>query len=522
MLFTGIGGRVLYLSHQRDLAVAGSQATRVQTVAVSRGTIYDRYGEKLVNRERRIVASVSPTASCIQAVRGTIAEETEAVVARLEAGERVVTTLASWASPTVGLTQITAPVRYDAEGLACHAIGYVNDAGEGVCGIEKCCNEQLSAFEGEATVSYEVDALGRVCEDSEDVLTNTLSLCTGGVALTLDAQIQAIVGREASAYMERGAVLVTVPSTGEVLACVSLPMYDQNDVAASLGEAASPLLDRTLIGYDLGSVFKILVAATALENGMSVQTAFTCTGSCVVSGQIFHCHNPLGDGLQTMDEAMANSCNVYFIQLALALGADAIADMATAAGFAESLPIIDGYATSRAVLPSLQDLSADAAVANLAIGQGDLLASPYHVAMLLGAVANGGVWHAPTLLYGDVDVEGILHRSDDAKAEKRLFSAQTAEKLQAMLPAVVASGTGTAAQPANGTAAGKTGTAQTGWEQNGEEVVQSWFAGYYPAERPQYVITVLSENGGQNGATAAPLFAAIADELYAAGLVEAA
>lgn len=319
--------------------------------------------------------------------------------------------------------------------------------------------------------------------------------------------------------MERGAVVVTDPESGEVLASVSLPLYDPNDIEASLTNAAAPLLDRTLIGYDLGSVFKIVIAAAALENGMSTQTSYVCEGTCEVNGRVFHCHNPLGDGLQTMAEAMANSCNVYFIKLALSLGADAVYDMALRAGFSSSLALTGDYKTACAVLPSLQDLSVDAALANLAIGQGDLLASPVHVAMLLGAVASDGEWREPTLLYGEADVDGVIHRVASTASTKRLFSVRTAKKLQEMLLPVVTSGTGRAAQPVNGTAAGKTGTAQTGWEQDGEEVVQSWFAGYFPAEKPQYVITVLSENGGENGKTAAPLFAAITDALYEAGLV---
>lgn len=521
VLFGGIGARLLYLAREERLAVSGSQSSRVQTIAISRGTIYDRYGEPLVNRERRLVASVSPTADCMETVRDVIVEDAATVIARLEKGERVTTAISAWMPPTLGIVQIAAPVRYDSEGLACHVVGYVNGEGEGVSGVEKCCDERLSAFSGEATVRYRTDALGNVSSDSEDTLQNDLARCSGGVALTLDAQIQAIVAREAAAYMERGAVVVSAPETGEILASVSLPTYDQAHVETVLEDAASPLLDRTLIGYNLGSVFKIVIAAAALENGMSVHTAYTCTGSYTVNGQTFHCHNPLGDGLQTMDEAMEHSCNTYFIQLALDIGAEAIREFAVAAGFEDSLSLIDEYGTSRAVLPREQDLSADAALANLAIGQGDLLGSSYHVAMLLGAVAADGEWHAPSLLYGEVEENGTIRPLSTSTPAKRLFSRETAKKLQEMLLPVVVSGTGTAAQPSHGTAAGKTGTAETGWEQDGEEVVQSWFAGYYPAQQPQYVITVLSENGGQNGKTAAPLFAAIADALYAAGLVKA-
>ncbi len=522
VLLGGIGARLLYLSHEKHLAVSELQSTRVQTIAVSRGTIYDRYGEALVNREQYRLASVSPTSVCMQTVRDAQMDNIDEIVARLEKGERVTTPIHTWLPPTAGIVQITAPERYDAMGLACHVIGYVNGEGVGVCGVEKSCDALLSSYGGEATVRYQTDALGNVCDNSVDTLTNTLSRARGGVALTLDAQVQALVQATASSYMERGAVVVTDAKTGEVIASVSLPLYDQNHVDAALSSVASPLLDRTLIGYNVGSVFKILIAAAALEHGMSPHTVYTCTGSYTAGGQTFHCHNPLGDGALTMTEAMARSCNTYFIQLALDLGAKAIYDMAVSLGFTDRLSLSESYGTSRAILPSERDLSAEAALANLAIGQGDLLASPYHIASLVGAVATEGIYHTPTLLYGEADESGVIQPHNNRISSERVFSSKTAQLLHAMLLPVVERGTGIAAAPAHGFAAGKTGTAETGWEQEGEEVVQSWFAGYYPAEEPQYVITVLSENGGQNGCVAAPLFAAVADKLYAAGLVKVA
>ncbi len=520
VLFCGIGARLLYLSHEQHLAVSELQSTRVQTIAVSRGTIYDRYGEPLVNRETYRLASISPTATCIDTLQRTALKENTTLMARLEKGERVTTAIEAWLPPTPGIVQISVPTRYDADNTACHVIGYVNGEGDGVCGVEKYCNDLLVSYSGEATVRFQTDALGKVSQNSTDMLTNDLMRAKGGVALTLDAQIQQIVEAVAPSYLERGTVVVTDAQNGEVLASVSLPQYDRNHVEMSLSSTDSPLLDRTLIGYNIGSVFKILIAAAALENGMSAHTMYTCTGSCKVNGREFRCHNPFGDGKLTMEEAMARSCNTYFIQMAQDLGADAIYDMACKLGFADSLSLIEGYSTSRAILPSRRDLSAAAALANLSIGQGDLLASTYHIATLLGAVASNGVMHAPSLLYGEMDENGIMHPYAETVVPTRVFSANTAAILQDMLAAVVSGGTGTGAQPSYGVAAGKTGTAETGWEQNGEEVVQSWFAGYYPVQAPQYVITVLSENGGQNGKVAAPLFATIADKLYEAGLIK--
>ena len=520
VVLTGLGVHLFTLTRGELRTATAQQSTRREVIAVARGTIYDRYRQPLVNRSKQIVASVAPFAECVTLMEKTLSgTHRQAVVTALEQGERVLVPLGAWVPPTVGVTQICAPVRYDEEAVACHVIGYVNGENKGVSGIEKAYDDVLASFSGSAAVSYAVDALGRASVSGEDVPDNTLDKATGGVALTLDSEIQRIAQETASSYMERGAVVITEAASGEVLASVSVPLYDQNDVETALTDAASPLLDRARADYNLGSVFKVITAAAALENGFSAATAYTCNGYTEVDGIRFHCHNVLGDGEQTMQEAMTNSCNCYFIQLALDVGAQAIYDLAVKAGFANKWALAKDTDTACAVLPSRRDLSADAALANLSIGQGDLLATPYHVAALFGAVAANGMLTPPTLFYGTVDEKGVLTKAPASAQSVRLFSEKTASQLRRMLEQVVEKGTGTAAQTAEGTAAGKTGTAQTGWEQDGKTVVQSWFAGYYPAHKPQYVITVLSENGGANGKTAAPLFAEIADALFEAGLV---
>ena len=521
VVMAGLCVRLYTLSVGDLQTAAGQQSTRREVIAVARGTIYDRYGQPLVNRTRKNIVSVVPFAECVSLMEQTLkGQERSRVLGELQNGNAVTVAVWSWLPPTVGLTQIRAPKRYDNEPLACHTVGYINGDGVGVNGIENAYEQLLSSFNGEASVIYTVDALGRVAMSSETALTNTLSKATGGVVLTLDAEIQRLVQQVATPYLERGAVVVTDAASGEVLASVSVPMYDPNNVEAALDDASSPLLDRARTNYDLGSVFKVITAAAALENGFSTGKTYTCEGSVVVDGIRFHCHNPLGDGVQTMTTAMANSCNCYFIQLAQDIGATAIYELAERAGFSGALTLTAGMQTANAVLPSRRDLSADAALANFSIGQGELLATPYHIAALYSAVVADGVMTRPSLFYGTMDEDGVFTTDPSASETVRLFSTQTAASLRAMLEAVVMNGTGTSAASAERMAAGKTGTAQTGWKVGGEEVVQSWFAGYYPADDPQYIITVLSENGGTNGKPAAPLFARVVDELFYAGLVE--
>jgi len=519
VVFGGLAVRVWMLSGASMQTVTATQSSRTKTIAVARGTIYDRYGQPLVNRCQCTVALLSSTPASVDMIYSLYPEQqAQEAAKRLSHGERMTITLPR---PDPSLTCVEVPVRYGEDPLAVHLVGYIDGEGRGVCGLEKAYDTQLHTDDAVVTATYQVDALGRTTVGSTDVVENTLTLSSRGIMVTLDSQIQQIVSATSRMYIDRGAVLVSQARSGELLAMLSLPLYDPSEVDKALDREDAPLIDRTLLNYNPGSVFKIITAAAALESGISENRQFLCEGAVTVDGVAFGCHNEDGHGVLDMREAMACSCNCYFIQLALEVGGEAIAQMAQKARFGTMIDIADGLQTSPSVLPSRADLSVKAAVANFSIGQGDLLASSIHVQALLGAVANGGVWNRPNVYLGTVDENGKTVRVPKDQSE-RLFSARTANKLKGMLAQVVATGTGYRAATEHGASAGKTGTAQTGWLVNGKEIVQSWFSGYYPADDPQYIITVLSENGGSTGKTAAPLFAAICDELYASGLVEKA
>ncbi len=520
ILFSGVAVRLYTLSDSVLQAASANQSTRTQTIAVSRGTIYDRYGVPLVNAQKEIVASIAPYDECIRALRQRLSgAEASSVMARFEEYERPVVTLSRWLPPTVGVVQAEVPVRYEECGLAPHVIGYIDASGQAVTGIEKGYDEVLLSYRGEATVRYAVDALGRPIETVDDEFSNTLDRSAGGIALTLDAQLQKVVQSAAENYLSRGAVIISNAVSSQILASASVPAYNQNDVAAVLSDPASPLIDRTCINYNCGSVFKIVTAAAALEAGIAPAKTYMCHGETVVDGIAFGCHSHGDKTALNMTEAMALSCNSYFIQLALEIGADTVLSTAIRFGLSDAVTVAADYVTAVPILPSMEDLSAPAALANFAIGQGDLLATPYHVNALMQTVVNDGVRRDMTLYYGKVDEHGKCTVSGHQPQETRVVSSRTAALLINMLQAVVDGGTGTSAALSTQAVAGKTGTAETGWMQNGSEVVQSWFVGCFPADNPQYIITVLSENGGRNGQTAAPLFAEIAKEIVASGLM---
>ena len=332
------------------------------------------------------------------------------------------------------------------------------------------------------------------------------------MALTLDADLQRLAER--CATMTRGAVVITDAQSAEILALVSRPDYQPTEVAAAMTAADSPLLNRAITDYNCGSVFKIVTVAAALEAGVPLSRAYTCTGKLTMGDTDFHCHHLLGHGRLTMTEAFAASCNPYFIQLAQEIGAARLYDMAATLGFGRAIDLCEDWQTARAVLPTLSTLlSSPAELANLSFGQGGLLATPVHLAAVVGAVLADGEYASPTLLSGTVDATGSLIARERGETT-RVFSAETAAALREMMVGVMTEGTGTAAQPRWLAAAAKTGTAETGWYEDGVEVIQNWMVGYYPTAEPRYAVTVLVENSEASGENAASVFKALCEELY--------
>ena len=494
---------------------ATDQATLTVTVGTARGTIYDRDLTPLTNTGQRWMAAIAPFPETLSALsRALPGEKLRQLLGRLQSGKPVVTPLTEPVTPTRGLTRIKLPVRYGEKVLAPHVVGYVDDTGAGVTGAELIFDKALAAHTGRAEVTYSVDATGRPLEGMNPTVTDTLSAATGGVALTLDSDIQRMTEQVLAEHVTRGAAVVLDPFTGRILAMASAPTYQPTDVAAALDDENAPLLNRALLNYNCGSVFKVVVTAAALEAGLSPDTVFACEGGLTVGSLFFHCHYILGHGDLTMREAFAKSCNPYYIQLGQAVGPERVYAMATAFGFDRALTLAEGWQTARAVLPSLEEIQASAATfANLSFGQGNLLATPVHIAGLAAATVNDGVLCRPTLLLGEVDETGTLRKAELA-APQKVFSASTAAILRDMMRTTMVDGTGEKGQPFHLGAGAKTGTAETGWYEDGVEVVQHWFTGFYPSEDPRYVIVTLAENSEASGESAAPVFREICEGLY--------
>lgn len=517
--FSGIIARVYRLTEQGYAEVTEAQSSYTVTVATSRGTLYDRNLDALTNTETQYAAGVISTPEALAALSEHLtAEQWESVRRQLESGKPAVLASEDAFPLANGIRQFVVPQRYSG-GLASHVIGYVGEDGHGVCGAEQALDEVLSAADGKLTVTYRTDGTGRVLTGSEVIVENTLNRATAGAALTVDSRIQAMLETVAGERISRGAAVVLDIESGDVLAMASFPGYDPTDLTAYLNDEASPLFNRVTAAYNCGSVFKVVTAMAALENGVPQTTAFSCVGAIQVGSNRIKCHRILGHGTLDLCGAFRESCNPYFIQLAHLSGASSLYRYASLLGFDSPLFLMNGWPTARATLPQETDLMQATRLANVSIGQGDLLATPLHIAAMTACVARGGSYLRPNLYLGTVDTQGNMTRAA-ADPPSRICSEQTAATLRQMMNEVVSDGTGTAAAPSVGTAGGKTGTAETGWRtDDGDTMVHSWFTGYYPAEDPQVVITVLSENGSNTDEATAPVFAAVCDRLYRMGYI---
>ena len=513
-LLSGVVWRIYTLAKAGATTASEQQAHLTVTVAQGRATIYDCNRQKLVNREVALSSCIAPFPSTLTALSQKLPrEQWQTLSERLSQGRPVTAVLPELYTSVRGLWQYMAPVRYSAGQLAPHLIGYLDsENAHGITGVEEALDEYLTAHEGRVRLTFDVDANGRVLEGVEPTAENTLRTTQAGVVLTIDSRVQYAAETVAARYMQRGAVVILEPKSGRIRAMVSLPAYDPTDVAASLNEPHAPLLNRAIQNYNCGSVFKIVTAAAALESGLTEEQSYVCSGYVQIGDQRFACHNRLGHGTLTMKNAFAQSCNPYFIQLAQQVGGQALYSQAAALGFDSAVLLADNYQTARALLPTADELSVPGELSNLAIGQGGLMATPVHIAQLAAAVHNGGEWIPATVVQGFVDEEGG-YTENEAAVGTRAFSPETARILRGFMENAVLHGTGTTARPEVGLAGGKTGTAETGWVEDGVKVIQSWYAGFFETGERSYAIAVVGEDKNRTGVRAAPLFKALCEAL---------
>lgn len=407
--------------------------------------------------------------------------------------------------------------RYGKNSLASHLIGYVDADGHGITGLEKSFDKILYTDKA-YTANVITDASGNVVKmgalcipkkDVEDV---------NSVKLTLDYHIQKIAEDCMDDIGISGAVAVLDVNTSDVLAMVSRPQFDRNNVGKYLNSNGGELINKCLNSYNAGSIFKIITLASALENNTAEYT-YNCSGMECMEGRNFACHKTDGHGMLGFEDAFAKSCNCAFYSMGVRSGAKSIISMAERFGLGVKVLCFDALSESDGFLPKRNSYGSLEAV-NYSIGQGEILITPIQAANLACTIANNGIANNVNIAQSVVDKNGTEKRTLVETNERRVIDAQDASEIRKCMRKAVTDGTAVQANSTLVKIAGKTGTAQTGWYENGENLVHGWFCGFFPYDNPKYAMVVFAENGKSGSESAVPVFKKIAEEIvkiYPAG-----
>ena len=507
----------------RQVEASGAKGSYSLDIGRTRGVIYDRNMNKMVNQSRRYLAAILPTAQAAAALlpEAETPEERESLLARLTGGLPFVEELPHGNIYADGVDVLRVPKRYEeqTEQLAPHVLGYLNGSGQnGVAGIEGAYDSFLADTGARIAVRYPTDAVGHIMEGAgAGIDRKGAEEPVGGVVLTLDSDIQKLTRNALAAGCDKGAAVVMDVMNGDILAMASLPVFDQNDIADSFAHTDAPFINRATSGFNIGSAFKLVVSAAALEAGISSGHTYQCNGYVEIDGITFRCNNHAVHGEIAMERALQVSCNTYFINLAQQMRPEFLISVAQNMGFGTAQELAANLWTQPGNLPEARELVYPAAYANFSFGQGSSLASPLQMAQAVAILANTGVYVTPRLVQGFTLDGETLSEAVPLYGANQVMSERTSQRMRALMTATVEGGSGRTAKPLQGGAGGKTSSAQTGQYVGEEEIVHAWFAGFYPAQSPRYAIVVLVEGGESGERVAAPIFRRIADGISGLG-----
>ncbi len=484
------------------------QYTRKAVVARKSGFIYDRNGTLLSHGNTGYTAIVFPNAlSDPNAFLSLLPDDADlpATAQKLLFGEPFTVTLSE--KPTDALPDGVSlfPLYTPENGkIMRHLLGLRDKSG-----LYARFSDLLAASSGTLSYRYEADAADTPFTGGTYAVLDDGYSDTSGLVLTLDADIQRTVEEVCDAGMSAGCAVLCDLERRDILALVSRPCYDVENLAASLSSTRGEFLNRAFCAYAPGSVFKMVVAAAALEHQPELADfAFCCEGYVDVADRRFHCHNVSGHGENTLAGAFAQSCNPYFIALADTLGADVILDTARKLGYG-SFRALDGMTLSPGALPDISEVSSPASLANLAFGQGRLTATPLDVLNTVCCVSTG-VYGDFSLLRGYYDGEKLI--PFEKKPPQTVFSDTTVRSMRDMLRLCVTEGTGKDALCGNVFTFGKTATAQSGQYKDGKEILHRIFAGVFTENGKEYALVVLLDGNEESPLSPAEIFAAIVRE----------
>ena len=523
-----------------------SREKRVQRLA-ARGLLYDRYGKLVAGIKPELVVTAIPRVvrkdlTILDRVGAILGVPREKLLDKLEGAEgrgylafpiyvgasiEAGTRIAEAGDSLPGIAIETKPLRWYPDTVSfTHVLGYTRIPNDdaiarlhkegiepaeyiGAVGVERAYEKELMGRPGAEVL--EIDAKGRPLR----VSGREAAIPGERLEISIDADLQKYAYATLGQAGMKGACVAIEPATGEILAMVSAPSYDQKlfsggisrrDYDALQENPGKPLLNRaTQSAMAPGSTFKIVTAIAAMESGHSISSfgAF-CDGEYKIGRSKIKClghHGAIG-----FTHAMEKSCNVYFCSLGRAAGDVALRKAALECGLGNKTDVEIPF-ERRGVIPTQKWLDVyhqpwyPGHTALMAIGQGYVTATPLQMANLAALVGNDGVAYRPHLLHGVRGPNGLMPTKPEV-AHRVVASNEFWSTLKGGLQAVIDSGTGKTAKIPGVAWAGKTGSAEHG---NKTGKTHAWFVGFAPAENPKIAICVFAEGAGHGGDFAAPL-----------------
>ena len=522
---------------------ATDQWNREIPVVASRGQITDRNGQLIAGNRTTYSVFVRPNAVAnaqyaATVLSGTLGVEPNALLEKLQAGKVSEITVARQVEKE-NIEKLTAyglagvyysrdnTRTYTYNDALCQVLGFTANDGTGLSGIEKYYENILCGVNGE--IAYSTDIVGVETENSKIVYREAVA--GDGVRLTIDMDIQ-LAAEQAmrSVYQSAGAkkvsCIVLDPNNFDVLAMVNYPSYDLNDVPRDDAQTLNALSRNSLVSdiYEPGSTFKILTAAADLEeyyrgnkSAFSPSYVFNGSRTRTVDGTKIKCWSDHSNGKhsnQTLAEALNNSCNPCFTDIALALGKDKFYEYLTAFGLGNVTGIDFNGEALGMLVP--QALVRDCDLARIGFGQ-TIAVSGLQLACAAAAAVNGGNYYAPHLLKSIVSSDGKTVEEYSPVLKQKPISEQASRQLASMLEGVVKEGSGKKAYIEGYKVGGKTGTAQKyedGHIAAGKYV--SSFVGFFPSDSPRYLaLIIVDEPTGTyyGSAVAAPVAKEIFEDI---------
>ena len=522
---------------------ATDQWNREIPVVATRGLITDRNGQLIVGNKATYSVFVRPNAVknseyTATVLGGAIGVDPAVLMEKLSGGKVSEITVAR----QVAKESVEKLAAYDLSGVyysrdntrvysygdaLCQVLGFTANDGTGLSGVEKYYENILSGVNGE--IAYTTDIVGVETENSRIVYKEAVA--GDGIRLTIDMDIQLSAEQAMrSVYLSSGAKRVSCvvidPTDFGVLAMVNYPSYDLNDVPRDDTETLNALSRNVLISdiYEPGSTFKVVTSAINLEEYLRGNTKafspshiFNGSRTRTVDGTKIKCWSDHANGKhsnQTLAEALNNSCNPCFTDIALAIGKDSFYDYLTAFGLG-NVTGIDFTGEALGMLVP-QALVRDCDLARIGFGQ-TIAVSGIQLACAAASAVNGGYYYVPHLLKSVVSADGKTVEEYRPVLKQKPISEQASALLAEMLEGVVREGSGKHAYIEGYKVGGKTGTAQKyedGHIAAGKYV--SSFVGFFPSDNPQYLaLIVVDEPVGTyyGSAVAAPVAREIFEDI---------